>query len=117
MSKYVTYTELDTALKKQTDEIVGVLHGFMGQVDERFNKIESRTDRFEHWADERFNKLEARMSKFDRKLDSLTNTIDAFVKRLDDIETEQIARDRQFSRLLAWAHKVSEKTGIPLDSL
>lgn len=88
MSNYVTHTELDAALKKQTDEIVGVIHGFMGQVDERFNKIESRMDRFEHQVDERFNKLEARMDEFNHKLDNLTNTIDAFVKRLDDIETE-----------------------------
>lgn len=95
----MTHTELETALKKQTDEIVGVMHGFMGQVDERLNEIEKD------------------VSEIKSTLNNLTNTIDAFVKRLDDIETEQIARDRQFARLLAWAHKVSEKTGIPLDNL
>lgn len=50
-------------------------------------------------------------------LDRLTNTIDAFVKRLDDNETEQAARDNQFDKLLIWARKVSEKTGIPLENL
>lgn len=50
-------------------------------------------------------------------LDRLTNTIDGFVGRIDHYETEQMARDRQFERLLAWAHKVSKKTGIPLENL
>lgn len=50
-------------------------------------------------------------------IDKLTNTIDAFVKRLDDNETEQIARDAQFERLLEWAREVSAKTGIPLKGL
>lgn len=50
-------------------------------------------------------------------LDKLTNTIDAFVKRLDDQEAEQAARDSQFEKLLAWVRKVSEKTGVPLENL
>ena len=50
-------------------------------------------------------------------LDRLTNTIDGFVKRLDDNETEQTARDSQFEKLLIWARKVSKKTGIPLENL
>jgi hypothetical protein len=47
----------------------------------------------------------------------LVNTVDGFVKRIDDYEIEQISRDRQFERLLDWARKVSEKTGIPLENL
>jgi hypothetical protein len=50
-------------------------------------------------------------------MDRLTNTIDSFIKRLDDSEVEGAARDRQFDQLLAWARKVSEKTGIPLENL
>jgi hypothetical protein len=50
-------------------------------------------------------------------MDKLVNTIDAFVKRLDDNETEQTFKDRQFDRLLEWARKVSAKTGIPLERL
>lgn len=99
MANYVTKDELQTTLNTQTDEIIGALQGFMVQTDERFNRLESRMD------------------VFDRKLDKLTNTIDGFLKRLDDIETEQIARDRQFERLVEWAHKVSKKTGIPLENL
>ena len=50
-------------------------------------------------------------------LDRLTNTVDAFIKRLDNTEIDQAARDRQFDRLVAWARDVSVKTGIPLKDL
>ncbi len=103
MSNYVTEEKLvgilDEQFKAQTEEILGVMQAFIQQVDERFNK------------------LEVRMDNFDRKIDSLVSTIDGFLKRLDEVESEQIARDRQFERLVAWAHKVSEKTGIPLENL
>lgn len=46
--------------------------------------------------------------------DRLLNTIDGFIGRIDTYETEQIARDAQFARLLEWAKEVSKKTGIPL---
>jgi len=99
MSDNVTQEGLNKALKTQTDEILGVLQTFMFQVDERFNKLETRMD------------------EFDRKLNKLTDTIDGFVARIDHYETEQTARDSQFEKLLAWARKVSEKTGIPLENL
>lgn len=50
-------------------------------------------------------------------LNKLTNTVDGFVARIDRYETEMAARDRQFERLVEWARKVSEKTGIPLENL
>jgi nitrate/nitrite-specific signal transduction histidine kinase len=60
-------------------------------------------------------KLDSKASQ--DSLDRLVNTVDGFVKRIDDYEIEQISRDRQFDRLLDWARKVSEKTGIPLENL
>lgn len=60
-------------------------------------------------------KLDGKASQ--ASMDRLINTMDAFVKRIDDSEIEQAARDSQFARLLVWAHKVSEKTGIPLENL
>jgi len=36
---------------------------------------------------------------------------------IDRYETEQLMRDNQFNRLLEWARKVSEETGIPLENL
>ena len=61
-------------------------------------------------------------TKLDQKasqdsMERLLNTLDGFLKRLDDIETEQSARDLQFERLLEWAREVSRKTGIPLKDL
>ncbi len=61
-------------------------------------------------------------AKLDQKasqnsMERLIDTLDGFVKRLDDNETEQSARDMQFERLLEWAREVSKKTGIPLRNL
>lgn len=61
-------------------------------------------------------------TKLDQKasqdsMERLLNTLDGFLKRLDDIETEQSVRDLQFERLLEWAREVSRKTGIPLKDL
>jgi nitrate/nitrite-specific signal transduction histidine kinase len=61
------------------------------------------------------NKLDEKASQ--ASIDKLINTIDGFVKRLDEVESEQLARDAQFGRLLAWAREVSKKTGIPLKEL
>ncbi len=67
--------------------------------------------------DDRFNRLEERMDRLEQSHQRLLNTIDAFVSRIDSYETEQTMRDNQFIKLLAWARKVSEKTGIPLENL
>ena len=102
MSNVATKEDLENLqinLSKDISEVLNVLQTFMFQVDERFNQ------------------LEARMDAFDEKLDKLTNTIDGFVKRLDEHEIENAARDSQFEKLLVWAKKVSEKTGIPLENL
>ena len=58
-------------------------------------------------------KLEQTASK--ESIDKLINTMDRFLGRLEDNEIEQAAGDVQFERLLEWAKKVSEKTGIPLE--
>jgi hypothetical protein len=55
------------------------------------------------------------MAEIRSSLNRLTNTVDGFVKRLDEVEAENTARDAQFHRLLDWAQKVSKKTGIPLE--
>jgi predicted ATP-dependent protease len=78
--------------REDVDEVLELMREFMSQVDKRFTEQESRYDR-------------------------LINTIDGFLGRIDKYETELAARDSQFERLLAWARKVSEKTGIPLENL
>ncbi len=103
MSDYVTQKQLEqtlsAALSKQTDEILGVMQTFMQQVDERFNRVEKD------------------IQDIKDSLDRLINTVDSFAKRLDDMETENTARDAQFARLVQWAKEVSEKTGIPMPQL
>ena len=59
-------------------------------------------------------------SKFEQTqttIDRLADTVDGFVKRLEDHEVEIKARDHQVEKLLVWARKVSERTGVPLENL
>lgn len=124
MSEYVTKTELrselKSAMKEQTDEIVGVLHTFMRQADERFTGVEKRLDGLEYRQSavlQRLDTMETRLDSLDAKYGHLVSTIDSFIARIDKYETELLIRDSQFERLLTWARKVSEKTGIPLENL
>lgn len=82
----------EAATRQDIDEVIDILRDFMKQVDERFTEQEKKYDR-------------------------LINTIDGFISRIDKYETEQATRDSQFDRLLVWARKVSEKTGVPLEDL
>lgn len=89
----------NVATRQDIDEVLGVLHTFMQQVDDRFNKMEQE------------------ITHLRESHDRLLNTIDGFVGRIDKYETELAARDHQFEKLLTWARKVSDKTGIPLENL
>jgi hypothetical protein len=80
--------------------------------DDQFTKLFKYVEEFRLEMNDKFQATASQES-----LDRLTNTIDGFVKRLDDNETEMSARDYQFEKLLAWARKVSEKTGVPLENL
>lgn len=80
--------------------------------DDQFTKL------FKYIEDFRADVTEQLSSKASQdSLDNLTTTIDAFVKRLDDAEVEQAARDAQWNRLLEWAREVSKKTGVPMPNL
>ena len=80
-------------------DLSDVIAGFAQQVDDRFNKIESE------------------VSDVKGSLDRLQNTMDSYLKRLEEVEVENGARDARFDRLLDWARGVSAKTGIPLKDL
>jgi predicted RecB family endonuclease len=90
---------VDRAIDKAVTDLSEIISNFAQQVDNRFNAVE------------------AKQHELDKKFDRLLNTIDSFVGRIDRYESEQIARDSQFNRLLEWARRVSEKTGIPLENL
>lgn len=87
------------ATREDIDEVIGIVRDFMSQVSEQYTEVNKRLD------------------TLDQKYDRLLNTIDGFIGRIDKYETELAARDNQFEKLLTWARKVSEKTGIPLENL
>lgn len=95
--------ELRIATKQDSEElrkdILDVLQDFMERVDERFNKVERE------------------IVDLKESHNRLLNTVDGFISRIDRYETELAARDSQFEKLLVWARKVSEKTGVPLENL
>ncbi len=80
--------------------------------DDQFTKLFKYIEEFRSEVN---TKLDQKASQ--NSMERLLNTLDGFLKRLDNIETEQSARDLQFDRLLEWAREVSKKTGIPLRDL
>jgi chromosome segregation ATPase len=99
MSEYATKDEVREIVREAVDELSELIGNFAQQVDERLRVIE--TD----------------IKELKESHNRLLNTIDGFVSRIDKYETELAARDSQFEKLLVWARKVSEKTGIPLENL
>ncbi len=87
------------------------------QITKAVDDLSEVIGNFANQVDARFNKLEERMDKLEQSHQRLLATVDGFVGRIDKYETELAARDHQFERLLAWARKVSDKTGIPLENL
>ena len=96
----VTVNVLDKRLEKQTERILtevgGLINDFAFQVDQRFIALEKRVTHIEV------------------SLEKLTNTLDHFLKRLDDIETDNAARDAQLARHDRWLHQIADKSGLEL---
>ena len=69
---------------------------------------------FSNRVDERFNKIEEDIAQLNKKYDHLINTLDAFLKRLDDLEADNTARDAQLARIDRWVHQVADKLQIEL---
>lgn len=123
VDKPATRKDIDDVLKvlkglaqQTSDEFVSV-NGQFAKIDERFNKLDERFNKFEFQVNDRFDKLESEIVDLQKSHDRLLCTVDRFLARIDTYETEQIARDSQFAKLLDWARKVSAKTGIPLENL
>lgn len=87
------------------------------KIDESFSDITNLITTFMEQVDARFQKVEYDLADLKESHNRLLNTIDGFISRIDKYETELAARDSQFEKLLTWARKVSEKTGIPLENL
>ena len=81
-------------------------------LDESLDKLIIKM--FNHF-DKRFDKIDADIAKIDEKYDHLITTLDAFLKRLDDIEIDNTARDAQLARLERWIEQVASKAGVKLE--
>lgn len=95
----VTKSVLDNALKGTVEEIAGIIDVFASRMDARFIKIEKD------------------IADIKNSLDELTRTIDGFVKRLDQVETEQVARDAEVQRMKTWIQQIAKETGVKLEGL
>ncbi len=117
MSASVTKQDVEEIVGKAIDKAVTdlseVISSFAQQVDTRFNKLEVKVVNLEA----RFERMERELTELRESHQRLLTTIDGFISRIDRYESEQLMRDNQFKRLLEWARKVSEKTGIPLENL
>lgn len=96
----------ENATRKDINEVIDIMKDFMSQVSGQLNEVNHQ-----------FGEVNKKLDRLDRDYDHLINTIDSFIGRIDKYETELAARDNQFEKLLTWARKVSEKTGIPLENL
>lgn len=65
--------------------------------------------------DQQVAELRNDIAKIDAKCEHLIGTLDTFLKRLDNIETDNAARDVQLARLEGWVKQVASKTGVKLE--
>ena len=63
------------------------------------------------------SRMEVGFSELREAISSLRSIPDEVAAHFSHIETEQAARDAQWSRLIEWAREVSKKTGVPLPDL
>lgn len=103
MAEYATKDDVQEIVTKAVKDAVTVLSEIIGTLAQSMHN--------------ELAEIKAEQAEIKKSLDRLTNTVDGFVARIDRYETEQTARDSQFEKLLIWARKVSEKTGIPLENL
>ena len=80
-------------------------------LNEGFDKVYTKL--IKHF-DVRFDKLDQDISEINEKYNHLIVTLDTFLKRLDDIEADNAARDAQLARLERWIEQIASKTGVKL---
>lgn len=97
MADYATKQDVEEIVGKAVDDLTEVIAQFASRVDERFNRLEERVERLEE--------------NFER----LNNTLDAFLKRLDDVEKDNAARDHEIDRMKRWIKQIAQKTGVKLE--
>ena len=101
MADYATKDNIqeivDKAVNKAVDDLSQVIQSFAQQVNERFDRLEKRVD------------------KLEQSFERLQSTLDTFLKRLDDIEKDNAARDAELARMRRWIEQLAQKTGVKLE--
>lgn len=97
MQSYATKEDVQEIVNKSVDDISQIVQSFAQNIDERFNKIEGE------------------IAKISSSYDRLLATLDSFLKRLDDHEADNTARDAQVARLERWIEQIADKTGVKLE--
>ncbi|MEI6481268.1 MAG: hypothetical protein WCO19_03120 [Candidatus Saccharibacteria bacterium] len=98
---YITKEVLSKELRASENRIIDELSSVIGIFAQQMN--------------DEISNVKIDIADIRASIDRLTNTVDGFVKRLEDMEIVNTSRDSQYQRLLAWAERVSTKTGIPLE--
>lgn len=112
-------THNDPATKSDIGHLDQKIDALSNSIDKKIEKaVDDLTDviaQFASRVDERFNRLEARVDKLEENFERLNNTLDAFLKRLDDLEADNHARDAQIARMERWIEKIAKQTGVQLE--
>lgn len=82
------------------------------QLDQKLNEFEVKLFKY---LDDKFKNVDEQFVVLEKNISKLTSTIGGFVKRLDDIEIENTARDAQLARLERWIEQIASKSGIKLE--
>lgn len=109
--------KLEKRIDKRFDDLTALMSEFANDVQIKFDKIDNKL--IEHDArfdqqDARFDRIEERLVRLEESHNKLMNTIDGFIKRIDDYETELVARDHKIERLERWIEQIAAKTGVKL---
>lgn len=81
MPACTTKNDVQVIVNKAVDDLSQVIQSLAQHVDARLNKVG------------------ASIAELNKKYDYLITTLGAFLKRLDDIEADHVARDAQLARL------------------
>lgn len=79
------------------------------------NELNSFAVELFKYLDKRFAEVNNNISAVDNKYNNLMTTLDAFLKRLDDAEINNVARDAQFARLQRWVEQIAAQANVKLE--
>jgi uncharacterized protein YoxC len=97
MAEYATTKDVQGIVNKAVDDLSAIIDNLAQSMHGELQEVKTE------------------ISDVHASIDRLTNTIDGFVKRLDDIETDNTARDAQLARFDRWIHQIAKKTGVKLE--